>query len=74
MENLESLTKTERFNVVLNYVTNLKNETSKDVMKKALLGNQDNEVISWNEAFYISELCAKGFISAKQSDALIDLI
>jgi hypothetical protein len=72
---LISVTKQERFAEVFNYVTaKIKNQSCAEIMKTALLGVQDKEVKNWKEAFCISELCANGFISAIQSDCLIELI
>jgi Trp operon repressor len=71
---LVNSTKEERFNEVLNFVTKMiKNDTVLEVVKTALLGTQTEEVLMLSETAIIAELCTKSFISAKQSDCLIEL-
>lgn len=71
---LIKINKQERFGEILSYVTNeIKNSAMLDVVKKALLGIQDKEVMSVKETFIISELCAKSYLSLAQSDCLIEL-
>lgn len=71
---LTKATKEERFNDVLVFVTTqIKNTSVLEVVKTALLGIQSEDVIMLNETKIISELCAKSYISAKQSDCLIEL-
>jgi len=71
---LARMTKEERFNEVFGFVTTgIKNNAVLEVVKDALLGIQSEDVMFLTEAKTISELCAKGFISAKQSDCLIEM-
>ena len=71
---LTNLTKEERFSEILNFVTTqIKNNVTLEVIRKSITGEQDKEVQSFKPALLISELCAKSFISAKQSDCLIEL-
>ena len=71
---LARMTKEERFNEVFVFVTTgIKNNTVLEVVKDSLLGIQSEDVMSLHETKIISELCAKAFISAKQSDCLIEM-
>lgn len=71
---LRNSTKEERFLNIFTFVTTqLKNSTSVDIIKKALRGFQDEEVMNWNEAFIISELSCKCDISVSQIECLIDM-
>ena len=71
---LAKANKEERFSEVLTFVTTkIKNSAVLEVVKDALLGIQSKDVMLLNETAIISELCAKAFISAKQSDCLIEL-
>jgi hypothetical protein len=71
---LKNLTKEERFLDIFTFVTTgLKNSTSVDIIKKALRGFQDEEVLNWNEAFIISELSCKCDISVSQIECLVGM-
>ena len=71
---LTKVTKEERFNEIFVFVTTqIKNTAVLEVVKDALLGIQSEDVMILNETKIISELCAKAYISAKQSDCLIEL-
>lgn len=70
---LAKASKEERFCEVLTFVTTkIKNTAFLEVVKDALLGLQTEDVMFIAEAAIISKLCAKAFISAKQSDCLIE--
>ena len=71
---LARMTKEERFNEVFVFVTTgIKNKTVLEVVKDSLLGIKSEDVMSLHETKIISELCAKSFINAKQSDCLIEM-
>jgi len=71
---LTKATKQERFNEVFLFVTTkIKNTSVLEVVKDALLGIQSEDVMFLNETAIISELCAKAFISVKQSECLIEM-
>lgn len=71
---LAKATKEERFMEVFLFVTTkIKNTAVLEVVKDSLLGIQNEDVMLLTETSIISELCTKGFISAKQSDCLIEM-
>ena len=71
---LARMTKEERFNEVFVFVTTgIKNNTVLEVVKDSLLGIKSKGVMSLHETRIISELCAKAFINAKQSNCLIEM-
>jgi len=71
---LTKATKEERFSEVFLFVTTkIKNTSVLEVVKDALLGIQSEDVMFLNETAIISELCAKAFISVKQSECLIEM-
>jgi len=68
---LQNMTSLERFQTILNYATTeLKNNVVKDIFKKALKGNQDNEVLNFKPAFIVSELACKGYIPMNQEETI----
>lgn len=67
---LYSLTKEERFIIFFQKVTSLSSELSVSIMKKALLGIQDDDVMALNDAFTISEFAQKGFLGGGQAECL----
>jgi len=63
------------FDEIFFFITNgIKNKTASEVVKKALKGIQDEEVKIFKEAFIISELSAKGYISFAKSECLIEFL
>jgi hypothetical protein len=71
---LAKMTPAERFQTIFVFVTTeLKNDTVKDICKKALKGHQDSEVLSFQPAFILSELAVKGFIPAHQEQTLCSM-
>lgn len=71
---LTKATKEERFNEVFVFVTtSIKNTAVLSVVKDSLLGIQSEDVMMIEETAIISELCAKAYLSAKQSDCLIEM-
>jgi hypothetical protein len=71
LEALQNMTSLERFQIILNYATTeLKNNVVKDIFKKALKGNQDNEVLNFEPAFIVSELACKGYIPMNQEETI----
>jgi len=48
--------------------------TAREVLAKAILGNQDAEVQSFTPALTMSELAAKGFLGGGLDDTLITII
>lgn len=68
---LQTMSKEERFAIIFNFVTtSLKNETVVDIMKKAIGGIQDSEVLSFSPALIVSELAAKGYLGKGQDECL----
>lgn len=72
---LVGMTKAERFKYVLSYViSNMPTAFHYEVMQRALLGNQNNDVRNWDEALIISKLVTNDFIGWQQADCVADLM
>ncbi len=71
---LARLTKKERFIEIFNFVTTgIKTNAYLRIVEKSLLGIQDEEVLSCEKTFTISELSCKGFLSVNMCNVLIEL-
>ena len=71
VQELQNSNKEVIFFELYNFVTTeIKNDTVLDIIKTALLGIQTEEVLKYQPAFIISELCAKGYLNTALSDTL----
>ena len=71
LKELQNSNKEVIFFELYNFVTTeIKNDAVLDIIKTALLGVQSDDVINYQPAFIISELCAKGYLNTALSDTL----